>query len=255
LFIIGAGLTNHGISPQRQALAVVCHFKNHLIQPMDQITQTLTPKEVIAHFNKKFIVTFLQNNGFEFKEKTLEYHRHTKDFKQVIWHRCDKNNISGVYIGFAMGSSILCPRFKSWYKKQYGKDPQGGESVIGYRRLPFRDQWNSKYNDHPGEFGYDLIKKNIDDQFAVILENLQNVILPSLNFYKDFTTVINNPNLSIQTGEFDLQSHLRQIEHCLFLGDLTKARNLADSLQSDPTIPESYFAYRDSELIRIFKTK
>jgi len=222
---------------------------------MNQIIQSLTPKEVIAHYNKKFVVTFLQNNGFEFKEKNLEYHRRTKDFKQVIWHRCDKNNISGVYIGFAMGSSILCPRFKSWYKKQYGKEPLGGESIIGYKRLHFRDKWNDKYNGHAGVFGYDLANKDIDDQFAVILENLKNVILPSLDFYRDLTTVIDNPNLSLQGGEFDLQSNLRQIEHCLFLKDFEKARKLADSLKSDSSMPKSYFAYRDSELIRIFKTK
>ena len=152
---------------------------------MNPIVQTLTPKEVIAHYNKKFVATFLQNSGFEFKEKALEYHRHTKDFKQVIWHRCDRNNLSGTYIGFEMGYSVLCPKFKTWYKKKYGREPVGGDSIIGYRRLPVQNKWNSKYNEYVGVFGYDLVKKDNNDQFSVILENLKKLILPHRDFYKD----------------------------------------------------------------------
>ena len=222
---------------------------------MDQIIQTSTPKEVIAHYNKKFVTRFLHDNGFEFKEKTLEYQRRTKDFKQVIWHRCDKNNLSGIYIGFEVGYSMLCAKFKTWYKKEYGKEPIGGDSIIGYQRLPLQHKWNGKYNKYVGVFGYDLINKDIPDQFCVILENLQNVILPQLDFYKDLETVINNPNKTISSGEFDLASHLRQIEHCLFLGNAEKGKSLADALYDDSTIPGSYHDYIRVELARIFKTR
>jgi hypothetical protein len=222
---------------------------------MNQIIQTLKPKEVIAYFNKKFIAPFLQIHGFKFNENTLEYHRKTKDFKQVIWHRCSKNNLTGHIIDFEVGYSILCPRFKSWFKKKYGKDPVGGDSIIGNRRLPSDNTWNGKYNEYIGVFGYDLVNKDIDDQFAVILENLQNVILPHLDYYSDLNTVIENPNPTIQSGEFDLFAHLRQIDHCLFLGNYERAKSKTDALLNQSTMPESYYAYRDSELMRIFGTQ
>lgn len=222
---------------------------------MHQIIKSLTPKEVIAHYNKHFVVPFLQDNGFEFNEKMLEYHRRSKDFKQVIWCRCDKNNLSGIYIGFEMGCSILSPKFKSWYKKMYGKEPVGGDAVIGYKQLSCQDKWNGKYNKHIGVFGYDLIGNDVSDQFAVILENLQNVILPHLDFYRDLETVIDNPSLTIVSGEFDLAAHIRQIEHCLFLEDIVKAKKLADALRNNIVMPESWHAYRDTELARILKTQ
>ncbi len=224
-------------------------------ETMNEIVQTLSPKEVIAYYNQQFVVPLLRHHGFEFKEKVLEYHRRTKDFKQVIWHRCDRYNETGIYIGFEMGYSILCPNFKTWYKKEYGKEPIGGDSIIGYKRLPFQDKWNDKYNKYIGVFGYDLVGKDISDQFAVIMENLQNVILPHLNYFKDFEAVIDNPSLTIVSGEFDLAAHLRQIEHCLFLGDGQKARKLAASLAKDTTMPASYYGHRDAELIRIFKSQ
>ena len=150
---------------------------------------------------------------------------------------------------------MLCAKFKTWYKKEYGKEPIGGDSIIGYKRLPLQHKWNGKYNKYVGVFGYDLINKDIPDQFCVILENLQNVILPHLDFYKDLETVINNPNKTISSGEFDLASHLRQIEHCLFLGNAEKGKSLADALYDDSTIPESYHDYMRGELARIFKTR
>ncbi len=220
---------------------------------MNQLIQTLPPKEVIAFYNKRFVAPFLVEKGFEFKENSLEYHRKTSDFKQVIWHRCDKNNLAGVRIGFEMGYSILCLRFKSWYKKVYGKDPVGGDAIVGMKPLPFHEHWNGKYNQYIGVFGYDLITKNIDDQFAVILENLSNVILPSLDFYKDFETVIANPNPTIPSGEFDLFAYIRQVEHSLFLRHTEQAKAMAESLLNNPNIPESYYDYRDTELTRIFK--
>jgi hypothetical protein len=222
---------------------------------MKQIIETLKPKEVIAYFNKKYLTAFLGSKGFQFKDNSLEYHRKTADFKQVIWHRCSKNNMTGHIIDFEIGYYNLCAKFKNWYKKQYWKETLGGYAVIGSKRITCQDQWNVKYNKYVGIFGYDLINKDIEDQFAVILENLENVVLPYFDFYKDFEAVIDNPRETIETGEFDLASHLRQIEHCLFIGEFEKSKRLADALRNNIAMPESYHSYRDAELIRIFKTK
>jgi hypothetical protein len=78
-------------------------------------------------------------------------------------------------------------------------------------------------------------------------------MVPYLDFYRDFDSVIDNPNLTIQSGEFDLFSQLRQIEHCLFLGMTDKAETIANSLVTNKNIPKNYYEYRDTELKRIFQ--
>ena len=221
---------------------------------MNEIIKSLKPKEVISFYNKKYIEPFLQTKGFQFKENSLEYHRKTSDFKQVIWHRCSKNNMTGHIIDFEIGYYNLCPKFKRWYMTKYGKDPVGGEVVTGTSNIQFQQKWNGKYNTHIGVFGYDLINKNIEDQFDVILENLENVMVPYLDFYYDFENVIDNPRLTIPSGEIDIFSQLRQIEHCLFLGMSEKAETIANSLINNKSIPENYYEYRDMELKRIFQT-
>jgi hypothetical protein len=216
----------------------------------NSILVSLSPKEVIAFFNRKFIVSFLESKGFTFKENQLEYHRNTPDFKQVIWHRCSRNNMTGHIIDFEIGSYILSSRFKTWYKKTYTKDPIGGNVVCGAKSL-FLDKWNAKYG-RGGIFGYDLINKDIADQFTVMLENLKNVVVPNFDFYQTFDSIIDNPQEKTISGEYDLFPILRQIEHCLFKGDKEKARRISETLFNNPNFPEVYHNYRDTELARIF---
>jgi hypothetical protein len=215
------------------------------------ILTTLPPKDVIIFFNKQFLAPTIESKGFEFKEKQLEYHRKTSDFKQVIWHSCNRNNIRGHRISFEVGSYILSSKFEKWYKKNYNSNPIGGDVVLG-EKLLFYENWSTKYS-RPGNFGYDLITKDIKDQFIEILNNINNVIIPNFDFYTTFDKIIDNPKEDVIDGNYNMFPIFRQIEHCLFLGNEEKAIQISKSLFDNPKYPKEYNEYRDKELKRIFK--
>lgn len=221
------------------------------IKLVENILRTLKPKEVIAHYSKIYLISFLKDNGFDFKENQLEFHRKKPEFKQIIYFGCSRNNITGHIIDFDMGFYNYCPRFQTWYNKHYGQNPVGGQLIIGNEKI--MEDWNSQYQKTKGHgtFGYDLINHDIEHQFFVILENLQKCIIPYLNQFDSFEKIILNPNKYYEDGQFDLFSNLRQIEHCLFLGNLELARKIRHKLSSE--IPRDYETYFQNEIKRIFK--
>jgi hypothetical protein len=82
------------------------------IKLVENILRTLKPKEVIAHYSKIYLISFLKDNGFDFKENQLEFHRKKPEFKQIIYFGCSRNNITGHIIDFDMGFYNYCPRFQ-----------------------------------------------------------------------------------------------------------------------------------------------
>jgi len=217
---------------------------------VENILGKLKPKEVIAHYSKIYLNTFLNENGFDFKENQLEYHRKKPEFKQIISFSCSRNNYTGHIIDFAIGFCNYCPRFQTWYKKHYGQDVVGGPLIIGNERK--MEGWNNQYQKiGHGSFGYDLINHDIEHQFFVILENLQKCIIPYLDQFDSFEKIILNPNKYIEDGQFDLFSSLRQIEHSIFIDNFKLANDIRSKLSSE--IPKDYEKYFQNEIKRIFK--
>src|ERR1700744_576326 len=131
----------------------------------------MKPKELIDHYNQKYLVPTLQSLQFEYNPKQLVFQRKVNGFKQVMPYRCSRYNMTGIIVDFEVSYHIESSGLKTWYRKTLGLESSVQGFLLGMKN-EFWENWNPKYMKYIGAFGYDLINKDIGDQYQVILENM-----------------------------------------------------------------------------------
>lgn len=191
----------------------------------------LKPKEAIIVCNNKFVRDYLENQGFIFNEKTLEYTKKTPEFKYVIGHRCSRNNMTGEIIQFGIYDCFESLSFKRWLNKKFPNERNLNCGLIRGIQSPYADKQDERFMSSSATFNYSLIDYDIKEQFDEILRNYQEYVIPTFNYFKSFKEIIDCCKEFDETGHIREENIIQKTLYSLYAGQFNEINQIKIDIQ------------------------
>jgi hypothetical protein len=191
----------------------------------------LSPKEAIVACNNEFVRDYLESQGYNFNEKTLEYTKKTQEFKFVIGHRCSRNNIQGVIINFGIYDYFESSGFKRWLNKKFPNEKKFNSGLISGVQSPYDNKQDERFKSSAATFKYSLIKYDIKEQFDEILRNYKEYVIPSFNYFNTFKEIIKCCKEYDENGKLIQSNIMQKALYSLYVGQNAEIDKIKSDIQ------------------------